>query len=183
MLRLFLLFVDERQRFQIVIKDLAFFVCQLQEGVVEVIHVVVGIFVAHLFHTVFHCRTAGAGSQVQLHLIQTDRFRGHDFVVFAVLQYAVLVDAGGVGEGAGTDDGFVGRNGHIANLADGLAGTPDFVVINAGADIHNVFAHLDGHNHFFQRTVARALADTVHGAFNLASTGVDRGNRVTDGQA
>jgi hypothetical protein len=32
MLRLFLLFVDERQRFQIVIKDLAFFVCQLQES-------------------------------------------------------------------------------------------------------------------------------------------------------
>ena len=57
--------------------------------------------VQHLFHPVFHRRAAGAGSQVQLHLVQADRFRGHDLVVFAVLQHAVLVNAGGVGEGAG----------------------------------------------------------------------------------
>ena len=55
-------------------------------------------------------------------------------------------------------------------------------MINAGADIHNVFAHLDGHNHFFQRTVARALTDAVHGAFDLTRAGVDRSDGVADGQ-
>ncbi len=59
------------------------------------IQVVIALLVTHLFHPVFHRRATGAGSQVQLYLVQADGFRSHDFVVFAVLQYAVLVDAGG----------------------------------------------------------------------------------------
>ena len=65
---LFLLFVDESQGFQIVIKHLAFFVGQFQEGVIQLIHVVVAVLITHLFHTVFHRGTAGAGGQVQLNL-------------------------------------------------------------------------------------------------------------------
>ncbi|VCX88819.1 hypothetical protein BANRA_05305 [Klebsiella pneumoniae] len=54
MLWLFLLLVDKGQRFQIVIEDLAFFVRQLQECVVQMIQVVIALLVAHLFHPVFH---------------------------------------------------------------------------------------------------------------------------------
>ncbi len=147
------------------------------------IQVVIALLVAHLFHPVFHRRAAGAGSQVQLHLVQADRFRGHDLVVFAVLQHAVLVNAGGVGEGAGADDGLVRRDRHIADLADGLAGAPDFMMINVGVHVHDVFAHFDRHDHFFQRAVAGAFADTVHRTFYLARTGVDRGEGVTDSDA
>ena len=93
------------------------------------------------------------------------------------------MNTGRVGEGAGTDDRFVGRNRHIADLAHGLAGTPDFLVINAGVHIHNVFAHFDGHDHLFQRAVTGAFADTVHRAFHLTSAGVDRGEGVTDRDA
>ncbi|SAG54746.1 Uncharacterised protein [Enterobacter cloacae] len=60
MLWLFLLFVDECQRFQIVIEHLALLVRQLQEGVVQLIHVVIAVLVAHLFHTVLHCRATRA---------------------------------------------------------------------------------------------------------------------------
>ncbi|MNP65298.1 hypothetical protein D3C76_1608780 [compost metagenome] len=88
-----------------------------------------------------------------------------------------------MGEGAGADNGFVRRNRHVADLADGLAGAPDFVVINAGLHVHDVFAYLDRHNHFFQRTVACALTDTVHGAFNLTRAGMDGRDGVTDRQA
>ena len=93
------------------------------------------------------------------------------------------MNTGRVGKGAGSDDSFVGRDRHIANLADGLAGTPYFLVINAGVHIHNVFAHFNRHDHFFQRAVAGAFADTVHRAFNLASAGVDRCEGVTDRDA
>ena len=118
MLRLFLLFINKGQRFQVVIKYLTFFIRQLQECVVQVVQVVFILFISHLVHTVFHRGASGTGSQVQLHLVQTDGFRRHDFVVFTIFQYAVLMDARGVGKGAATDNGFVGRNRHVADLAD-----------------------------------------------------------------
>ena len=76
---LFLLFVNKGQRFQVIVEHLTFFVGQLQECVVQLIHVVIAVLITHLFHTVFHRGAAGTGGQVQLHLVQTDRFRGHDF--------------------------------------------------------------------------------------------------------
>ena len=181
-LRLFLLLVNKGQRFQVIVKHLTFFVGQLQEGVVQLIHVVITVLITHLFHTVFNRGAAGTGGQVQLHLIQADGFRGHDFVVFTILQDAILVNTGGVREGTGADNCFVGRNRHVANLADGLAGAPDFVVINAGVHVHDVFAHFDRHDHFFQRTVTRAFTYTVHRAFYLTCASVDGGDSITHGQ-
>ena len=66
-------------------------------------------------------------------------------------------------------------------LADGLAGTPDFMVIDVGVHVHDVFAHLDRHDDFFQRAVTGAFADTVHRAFYLTSASVDGGEGVADG--
>ncbi len=40
------------------------FVRQLQERVVQVVHVVVRVLVTHLFHAMFHGGTARAGGQV-----------------------------------------------------------------------------------------------------------------------
>ena len=118
MLRFFLLFINEGQRFQVVIKYLTFFVRQFQECVVQVVQAVFIFFISHLVHTVFHRGTSGTGGQVQLYLVQADGFRRHDFVVFTIFQYTVLMDAGRVGKGAATDNGFVSRNRHVADLAD-----------------------------------------------------------------
>ena len=85
-------------------------------------------------------------------------------------------------ERARTDNRFVGRDRHVANLADGLAGAPDFVVIDACVHVHDVFAHFDRHDHFFQRTVACAFADAVHRAFYLTRAGVHRRDSIANGQ-
>ncbi|CNU14684.1 Uncharacterised protein [Salmonella enterica subsp. enterica serovar Bovismorbificans] len=167
MLWFFLLFINKRQRFQVIVEHLAFFVRQLQERVVQVIHVVVCVLVTHLFHAMFHGGTARAGGQVQLYLVQTDGLWRHDFIVFAVLEDAILVDAGRVGKSAAADNRFVGRDRHVTDLADGLAGAPDFVVIDVGVYVHDVFAHFNRHDHFFQCAVTGTFSDTVHRAFNL----------------
>ena len=57
------------------------------------------------------------------------------------------------------------------------------MMINIGVHVHDVFAHFDRHDHFFQRAVAGAFADTVHRPFYLARTGVDHGEGVTDSDA
>jgi hypothetical protein len=44
-------------------------------------------------------------------------------------------------------------------------------------------AHLQRHHQLLQRRVAGALADAVDGAFDLARTALDRGQRVRDRQA
>ncbi|MNC82165.1 hypothetical protein D3C75_1355690 [compost metagenome] len=53
-------------------------------------------------------------------------------------------------EGVGTDDGLVGRDWHIAQLADQLAGAENFLMIDIGVQLHKVLTDLDGHDHFFQ---------------------------------
>ena len=118
MLWLFLLFINEGQRFQVVIKYLTFFIRQFQECVIQVVQAVFIFFISHLVHTVFHRGASGTGGQVQLYLVQADGFWRHDFVVFTIFQYAVLMDAGRVGKGAASDNGFVCRNWHVADLAD-----------------------------------------------------------------
>ncbi|MNB87478.1 hypothetical protein D3C75_344780 [compost metagenome] len=88
-----------------------------------------------------------------------------------------------MGECAGTDNRFVCRDRHVADLADGLAGAPDFVVIDAGLHIHDVFTHFDRHDHFFQRTVTGALTDAVHCPFYLTCASMDGCNCIANGQA
>lgn len=164
MLWLFLLLVDKGQRFQIVIEDPPF-VRQLQECVVQMIRCCNRSPGSPSLPSGVSPPRGRSGKSGSVALVQADRFRGHDLVVFAVLQHAVLVNAGGVGEGAGADDGLIRRDRHIADLADGLAGAPDFMMINVGVHVHDVFAHFDRHDHFFQRAVAGAFADTVHRTF------------------
>ena len=88
-----------------------------------------------------------------------------------------------VGAVANADALYDEKGEKTADLADGLAGAPDFMMINVGVHVHDVFAHFDRHDHFFQRAVAGAFADTVHRTFYLARTGVDRGEGVTDSDA
>ena len=92
------------------------------------------------------------------------------------------MNTGGVGERASPNNRLVRRDRHVANLAHGLAGAPDLVVIDAGVHIHDVFAHFDRHDHFFQRAVARAFTDTVHRAFYLTRAGVDGCDGIAHGQ-
>ena len=93
------------------------------------------------------------------------------------------MNTGGVSERASPNNRLVRRDRHVANLAHGLAGAPDFVVIDASVHVHNVFAHFDRHDHFFQRAVAGTFTNAIHCPFYLTRAGVDGGDGIAHSQA
>ncbi len=66
------------------------------------------------------------------------------------------MDAGRSGRKRRCVIAFVGWDRHVTNLADGLAGAPDFVVIDVGVYVHDVFAHFNRMRRFFQCAVVRS---------------------------
>ncbi|MND96270.1 hypothetical protein D3C80_885550 [compost metagenome] len=56
-------------------------------------------------------------------------------------------------------------------------------MIDVGVHVHDVLAHFDRHDHFFQRGVACAFTDTVQGPFNLAGASLYCGDGVADRHA
>lgn len=144
------------------------------------IQVVIVFLVVYFFYLVFYCCVVGVGSQVQLYLVQVDRFWGYDFVVFVVFQYVVLVNVGGVGEGVGVDDGFVCWDWYIVDLVDGLVGVLDFMMINVGVYVYDVFVYFDCYDYFFQCVVVGVFVDIVYCIFYLVCIGVDCGEGVID---
>ena len=55
-------------------------------------------------------------AQHQLGLLQADVLGAHDFVGLAMLEHAVLMDAGFVGEGVLADDGLVALHLHAGDV-------------------------------------------------------------------
>ena len=104
-----------------------------------------------------------------------DGLGGHDLVGEGVDHHAVLVDAGGVGEGVGSDDGLVGRGAEGDALGEHLAGGVELVhddVVRVG---QLVAADGEDGGDLFEGGVAGALADAVDGALDLAGAGLDGG--------
>ena len=104
-----------------------------------------------------------------------DVFGAHDGVGGGVLEDAVLVDAGFVGEGVGADDGLVALDGDAGELADEAAGGIELAGLDAGADAVEVAADTQGHDELLQGAVARAFAEAVDGAFDAAGAAFDGG--------
>ncbi len=95
----------------------------------------------------------------------------------------MLVDAGCVREGVGSDDGLVGRGAEADALARasgwwGRAGSSRCCGVREA-----VAAHGEDGGDLFEGGVAGALADAVDGALDLAGAGFDGGEGVGDGEA
>ena len=75
-----------------------------------------------------------AGMLAQHHLVGAPAhiLGAHDFVGFAVLEHAVLMDAGFVGKGIGADDGLVGLHREAGNAGHQAAGRHDLGGVDAG---------------------------------------------------
>src|SRR5258708_37160107 len=93
------------------------------------------------------------------------------------------MDAGLMGEGVASDDGFVGLYGDAGDFAEQLArgkkmlgGDARLVWIAIVTDAH-------GHDDLFKRRVAGPLTNPVDGAFDLAGSGGDRGHGIGDRHA
>ena len=102
----------------------------------------------------------------------------HDLVGLGVLQHPVLVDACLMREGVLADDRLVVLDGEARDARDQAACLHDPCRIDAGRIGHDVVAHAHGHDDFFQRGVARALAQPVDRALDLAGACGDGCQRI-----
>ena len=98
----------------------------------------------------------------------THVFGAHDFVGFARLQNAVLMNAGGMGKGVRAHYGLVGLHGETGDGTHQLTCGHDLRRIDVRLKVKEVASGFDRHHHFFQGTVAGAFAQAVDRAFNLA---------------
>src|SRR5215470_5870576 len=83
-----------------------------------------------------------------------------------------------MGEGISTDHRFIGRNQDAEQVGYQTAGTVQFVCVDAGGYAKKVRTRADGHDDFFQRGVARPLADSIDGAFHLTGAVANASQRV-----
>ncbi len=95
-----------------------------------------------------------------------------------MLEHAILVNAGFVGKGVGTDNGLVRLYRETGDAGYHARGTEDLGGIDAGMHVEQIFTGLDRHDDLFQRGITGALTQPVDGAFHLARTGHHRGQRV-----
>ena len=93
---------------------------------------------------------------------------GEDLVGQLVGQNAVLVNARLMSEGVLAHNGLIEGGGLTDDVVDGLAGAPDLGGVDAGLHLINVGAGAHGHDHFFKRSVARALTQAVDGTLDLS---------------
>ncbi len=93
------------------------------------------------------------------------------------------MDAGFVGEGVASDDGFVGLNRNTGNFAEQLTGGKKMLGGDTCLVRIAVMTYAHGHDDLFERGVSGALADAVDGAFNLTGSSGDGGHGVGDGHA
>jgi hypothetical protein len=107
----------------------------------------------------------------------------HDLVGEGVGHHAVLVDAGLVGEGVGSDYGLVGRTAEADELGEQLAGGVELIHLDVVGVGELVAADHEGGGDLFEGSVAGTLADAVDGALDLSGSALDAGERVGYGHA
>ncbi len=79
------------------------------------------------------------------------------------------MDARLVREGVGADDGLVALHHHAGHLADRRLARVQLAGVDARPQpVIGVAANLQRHDEFFQRAIARPLAQSVDGAFHAA---------------
>jgi hypothetical protein len=106
----------------------------------------------------------------------------HDLVGEPVLDDAVLMDPGLVGEGVLTDDGLVALHHEPSHLREEPARGIDAPGVDAGLEVEEVGAGPERHHHFLERAVPRALADPVDGALDLTRAGTEGREAVGNGE-
>ena len=173
------------QCLQILVVDLVLLVGQFLEAGKGFVQLGFGV---ELHAQFLQARAKGIapGMLAQHHAVggQAHVFGTHDLVGLAMLEHAVLMNAGLVGEGIGADDGLVGlhRKAGNARHQPRAVHDPGGVEVIHGAG-KNVAPGFHRHHHFLQRGIAGPLAQTIDGAFHLARAIHHRGQRVGRGQA
>src|SRR4051812_32110310 len=114
---------------------------------------------------------------------EADVLGAHDLVGLGVLEHAVLVDSGLVGERVLAYYGLVALHDEPCRLRDDAARFDQLLGADGRVETEMVGAGAHRHHHFLERAVAGALADPVDGAFDLPRARFQRGQGVRDGEA
>src|SRR5579885_518458 len=118
----------------------------------------------------------GMFTQHQRVLLDTDRLRRHNLVSQSFLQHAVLMNAGFMSEGIAPDNRFVRLNLNARYGREQLTTRINLLRVNTNRIGKKIRSYLKDHYKFFQGSITGALSDAVHGAFNLARSGLNGGD-------
>ena len=80
------------------------------------------------------------------------------------------MDTRTVCKGIGSHNGLVGRNDNTHEAADQTARIYDLARHDIRIEIEIIPARLDGHDHFFERGIARAFTQSIDSTFDLTRT-------------
>ena len=166
------------QRNQVIFIDFLLAVGQLLEPHEHVLKLVVAQLEPKIFQLGAQRCTARMLAHDDVGLGQAHILGAHDFEGLGVLQHTVLVDAAFVGKGVLADDGLVELHGEPRHSRHTPRDVHQLGAVHAGLERHDVVAHPQGHHDFFQRRVARAFAQAVDRALDLARACFDGGQAV-----
>ena len=167
---------------EVVVVQGLFAVGQLFDGFKHEVELVVVELVAHAFKLVAHSVAARVLANDKVALCAAHRLRGHDFVSFAVLEHAVLMDARLVRKGIGTHNGLVVGNGLTNGHGKQARRGVELLGHNVVLKLEVVVAHTQVHNNFFKGRIARTLANTAQGHLCLTHAHAEGGQGVGHGK-
>ncbi len=171
------------ERSQVRVGDLLLRVGQGDRLAVDLVERLAFDLVAEVLELLLEAAPPGQLADRQLAARQPDRLRGHDLVGQRVLDHAVLVDPGLVGERVAADDRLVRLDREPGQVADQAAGRRDLLGLDARAGLPELRRpRPEGHDDLFERRVAGPLAEAVDRHLDLAGAGLDRGERVGRGK-
>ena len=171
------------ERLQVHRGHLLLLVRDLLEALERLVERVAGDLVAQVHQRRLQRVAAGVlAEHDRVRVVEADGLRGHDLVGRALLEHAVLVDAGLVLERVAPHDGLVRLDDVAGQTAHQPAGACDLARVDAGDETDIALARAQQHHDFLERRVAGALADPVDRTLDLARAGLDPGEGVRDGQ-
>ena len=171
------------ERLEVQRRDLLLLVRDLLEALERLVERLAGDLVAEVHQRGLQRVAAGVlAEHDRVRVVDADRRGGHDLVGRALLEHAVLVDAGLVLERVAAHDGLVGLHGVAGQAGDQPRGLGDLARVDLRREADVLLARLEQHHDLLQRRVARALAEAVDRALHLARARLQAGERVRHGQ-
>ena len=146
-----------RQRFDVGVVDFLLAICQLLELLEDALELILVQVVAQILHAVAERVPATVLAQHQLRAGQADVLGPHDLVGGTLLEHAVLMDAGFVGERILADDRLVALHGDAGDVRHQPARGAEAARVDPGLQLEVIAARAHGHHDLLQSTVAGPL--------------------------
>ena len=128
--------------------------------------------------TMFQCRTSTTSCQHDSIIINTHILGINDFISLYILQHTILMDTWRMCKSITTYNSFIRLNRHIHKTRYHTARRINFLSINISLNM-NVIMAFNNHCHFFQRSIAGTLTNTIDCHFYLTRSVQDSINSIS----